>query len=467
MKNRSLKWNVFLYFILFSFSILIFLWLFQSLFLKYYYKTSKINELDKALNSINTSYTGDTNQLSENLEKYTYNLGICSEVYINGTISYTTNPFNRRCTNLNDIENKKTINDSKTTFVNNNEAKFQLEISNPKYNINSVIHGLRLADDVVVFSHTSIDPIDSTIKVLRKQFSMITVIIIIFAIILAYFISNKITKPILNLTKNSKELSKGNFNTSFDINTNIQELKDLSNSLNYTKDVLKKNDELRRDLMANVSHDLKTPLTMIKAYSEMVRDITYDDKEKRENDLNIIIDEVDRLNLLVNDILCLSKLESNIEELEYEEFNFSRLVKSIVNRFKIYILTEKYKFKVYCADNIVVKADKQKIEQVIYNLISNAVNYAGDQKNIYITVLNKETNIRVAISDTGKGIDKKELEDIWHKYYKTDKRHKRNFIGTGLGLSIVKNVLDLHNYKYGVVTKKNKGTTFYYNIKKM
>ena len=283
MKNRSLKWNVFLYFILFSFSILIFLWLFQSLFLKYYYKTSKINELDKALNSINTSYTGDTNQLSENLEKYTYNLGICSEVYINGTISYTTNPFNRRCTNLNDIENKKTINDSKTTFVNNNEAKFQLEISNPKYNINSVIHGLRLADDVVVFSHTSIDPIDSTIKVLRKQFSMITVIIIIFAIILAYFISNKITKPILNLTKNSKELSKGNFNTSFDINTNIQELKDLSNSLNYTQDVLKKNDELRRDLMANVSHDLKTPLTMIKAYSEMVRDITYDDKEKREN----------------------------------------------------------------------------------------------------------------------------------------------------------------------------------------
>ena len=295
---------------------------------------------------------------------------------------------------------------------------------------------------------------------------MITVIIIIFAIILAYYSSNKLTEPILYLTKNSKELSKGNFNTSFKIKTDIQELNDLSNSLNYTKDVLKKNDELRRDLMANVSHDLKTPLTMIKAYSEMIRDITYDDKEKTINDLNIIIDEVDRLNLLVNDILCLSKLESNIEELNYEELNFSRLVKSIVNRFKIFSLTEEYNFKVFCPDNIIVKVDKQKIEQVIYNLISNAVNYTDNKKNIYITILNYSNKIRIAVSDTGKGINPKDLKDIWHKYYKNDKHHKRNFIGTGLGLSIVKHVLDLHNCEYGVITKKNKGTTFYFNIKK-
>ena len=273
-------------------------------------------------------------------------------------------------------------------------------------------------------------------------------IIIVLAIFIAYFISNKLTVPIHNLTKNSKKMSLGNFNISFDIETDIEELKVLSETLDYTKNVLKKNDELRRDLMANVSHDLKTPLTMIKAYAEMVRDISYKNKQKRENDLNVIIDEVDRLNILVNDILNLSKLENNIESISYEEFDIGKVTNTIIERFKIYSLIEDYSFIIHIPSNIVINADKQKIEQVIYNLIGNAINYTGEKKKIYINIINHQEKIRVSISDIGKGINKKDLKNIWNKYYKADKNHRRHTIGTGLGLSIVKRILELHNYQY-------------------
>ena len=379
-------------------------------------------------------------------------------------VTYTTNPLNRGCLNIYNPTNKLNIQTEKNNFLNSDKEKFRLRIINEKLTNKTLVYGIKLDNETAIFVNTSIDPIDSTVTILKNQFSIITFIIIILAIFVAYFISNKLTVPIHNLTKKSKELSKGNFNITFDSKTDINELQVLSSTLDYTKNILKQNEELRRDLMANVSHDLKTPLTMIKAYAEMVKDISYKNKDKREHDLNVIIEEVDRLNLLVNDILNLSKLESNIESLNYEEFDLTKLINTIIERFKIYNLTEKYTFIVNTPKKAIIKADKQKIEQVIYNLIGNAINYTSDEKKIYINVYERNNQIRVSISDIGKGINKKDLKNIWDKYYKSDKNHRRNTIGTGLGLSIVKHIFQLHQYKYGVITKKNKGTTFYFFI---
>ena len=126
-------------------------------------------------------------------------------------------------------------------------------------------------------------------------------------------------------------------------------------------------------------------------------------------------------------------------------------------------MTQDYEFVFLSPSEVIIKADKQKMEQVIYNLISNAINYSSDSKKIYITILPRK-NIRVNISDTGPGIKKEDINKIWDKYYKAKKNHQRNTIGTGLGLSIVKNIFELHNYKYGVISKKNKGTTFFFEI---
>ena len=141
------------------------------------------------------------------------------------------------------------------------------------------------------------------------------------------------------------------------------------------------------------------------------------------------------------------------------------MINTIINRFKIFSITQEYKFVFLSPKKLNIKADKQKMEQVIYNLISNAINYSDDDKKIYITILPRK-NIRVNISDTGPGIKNEEIDKIWDKYYKALKNYKRNNIGTGLGLSIVKNIFEMHNYKYGVISKKDKGTTFYFEIKK-
>ena len=219
--------------------------------------------------------------------------------------------------------------------------------------------------------------------------------------------------------------------------------------------------------MANVSHDLKTPLTMIKAYAEMSVDLHSNNQEKQREDINTIIKETDRLTLLVNDILDLSKMESSIDTLEKEEFDIVELTKDILDRYKLYQETENYNFIFnHNKEIIIVFADKKKIEQVIYNLINNAINYTGEDNKVEVNIKENKDNILVEIKDTGKGIKEEDLPYIWDRYYKNKKKHKRNLIGTGLGLNIVKNILETHKFKYGVKTKKEKGTTFYFEISK-
>ena len=454
--------KVFIYFVLFAIFIFIFLWLFQIIFIKNFYENSKTKELMATVYHIKNDYLFNEEVFYQNLELNAYDKGICSEIFVDGIISYTTNPQNRTCINY--YKNPEIFN-LEQQFINDDKDNFNIKANNPINNTKIFIYGIRLDNNKVLFSNTCIEPIDSTVNILKKQLIIITIIIIIVACIVAYIVSNKLSKPIISLTKKSKELSNGNFNVDFNVNSNINEIDELAGSLNYTKDVLKKNEEIRRDLMANVSHDLKTPLTMIKAYAEMVRDLSFKDDIKRENDLNVIINEVDRLNILVNDILSLSKLESNIEDIQKEEFDIVRLISTIIHHFKIFSLTQDYEFIYHSPTKLIIKADKQKIEQVIYNLISNAINYSDDSKRIYITILNNK-NIRINISDTGLGIKEENIKHIWNKYYKANKNHKRNTIGTGLGLSIVKNILELHSYKYGVISKENKGTTFFFEIKK-
>ena len=228
---------------------------------------------------------------------------------------------------------------------------------------------------------------------------------------------------------------------------------------------LSKTENLRREFLANVSHDLKTPLTLIKANAEMVRDLNYNNKEKREKSLNTVTSEVDRLNLLVEDILDLSKMQSNADDLDLEEFNISEVIRTIVERFNV--LCERGGYSIECdLFDFNITADKKKIEQVIYNLITNAMNYTGDDRKVFIKMKDDDKKVKIEIIDTGAGINEEDLEHIWDKYYKADKKYKRVTYGTGLGLSIVKNILNLHNFEYGVESEKSKGTIFYFYAKK-
>ena len=334
---------------------------------------------------------------------------------------------------------------------------------NDEYETRAYLYGIKL-NSGYVFLYNTLEDLSVSNRILRNQLIYLTIIAIIFACFIAYFLSQKLTCPILDITKRAKKLGSGETITfpKYD----LEEVDELARVLEESGRDIEKNDELRRDLMANVSHDLKTPLTMIKAYAEMVRDMSYQNDEKRIMHCNIIMDEVDRLNLLVNDILALSKFEANAEEIKWESFDLVGEVKTIVNRYQIIKETEDYHIILNAPTKAMVKADKQKLNQVIYNLINNAINYTGKDKTVTINIKKEKDSYLVQIEDTGKGIKEEEIPFIWNKYYKNEKNHQRNVVGTGLGLSIVKTILERHQFKYGVESTKNKGTIFYFYVKK-
>lgn len=459
MKMNSLNVHIWKYFLLFSFITLSFLWVFQGLFLDSYYKYGKINDIKKVADVVKV-YQNSRN-FSTVVNAASLDRSVCVEVIDRyyGTL-YTSSFLGKGC-----FTGKEKNTKYKYDFISSQLDHRTYELINPEFNNETLVYAVKLNGGRYAFINTSVEPIDSTISLLRGQLVVITIIVLLLSFVLSYFISNLISSPIVKINNSAKRLAKGEFDVEFDIDSKISELNELSRTLNYTKDELSKTEELRRDLMANVSHDLKTPLTMIKAYAEMGRDLHKDNKKKREKDMDTIIEEVDRLTILVNDILDLSKMQSNIDNTELIDFNIVDLINDIINRYSVYSELEDYKF-IFNHDQevILIKADYKKMEQVIYNLINNAINYTGEDNTVIINVKVDDV-IRVEIIDSGKGIKEEDIPYIWDKYYKNSKKHKRNLIGTGLGLSIVKNILELHNYKYGVLSNEE-GTTFYFEIKK-
>lgn len=456
-KNSNISSKTLLYLVAFSVIILLFLWIVQIGFLKIFYEKYQINKINNMANQI-IDYKGD---LSNELENIAYRSDVCIELYTAGEIR-KYNILNRDC--ILSSKNEAVILIKSELYKNKNNNEF-ITIENPANNSKSLIYGLTLNDNAYVFLNTNLEDVNSTTSILMNQLIYITLIVILLAIIMSYFISRMLNKPILSITDKARDMAKGDFVLDNE-NYSIDEINELRNVLNYARSEIKNTDELRRDLMANVSHDLKTPLTMIKAYAEMARDINCDNKDKIKESLGIIISETDRLNILVNDILDLSKSESGEEKLNIEDYDLIEEIKNILKRYDIIKETENYRFEIDMPKIAVVSADINKINQVIYNLINNAINYTGKDLLIKIKVKENKNNYLVEIIDTGKGIDKEDINLIWTKYYKKEKNHKRNIIGTGLGLSIVKNILTDHNFEHGVDSKKNTGTKFFFKIKK-
>ena len=443
---------------IFAVLILIFLWIFQIVFLNTYYKLEKTQSLIASMSVLVKSY--DTNY-KETFDSYSINNDICIEVVKEGEDSYSSFYYNKKCLSMNSTAFKN----FKSDFISGKTTSKSAEIINPNFNNNTLVLAENLGNNTYIFISTSLVPLDSSVTILKSQFIVVAIIVLLIAIIISYFISRKLSNPIIKLNQAAKKIGKKEYDINLPLDDTPREIVELSETLNDAVRELESNDKLRTELMANVGHDLKTPLTMIKAYAYAIKDLNSDNKEKRETDLNIIIEEVDRLSLLVEDILELSKIEAGAYPMQMERFNISKMIKNILRRYDI-LEKEGYQFIFDCKKEAFVTGDVKRLEQVVYNLINNAVNYTGDDKKITIRQTNKKETVLIEVIDTGKGIDKKEIDLIWDKYYQINKNHKRNKFGTGLGLSIVKQILENHHCKYGVLSEKKKGTTFYFEIHK-
>lgn len=302
-----------------------------------------------------------------------------------------------------------------------------------------------------------------------SRVEIILVIIALSAVFVAFFISytlsKKLSSPLREISSTAKKLASGDYSVQF-TSAQYTEIATLSDSLNYMKDEMKKSDEFKKELLANTSHDLKTPLTMIKAYASMIKEISGDDKVKREKHLQVIIDEADRLTGLVNDILNTSKISSGLQDLNIKVFNLTDLIYSVINKFSYLQDTQGYSIMVDVDPNMYTSGDEEKLYQVVYNLVSNAINYTGEDKTVYVSLKYiPQTNlINFSVKDTGKGISEEELAHIWDRYYRSKDSHTRPVKGTGLGLNIVKFIMESHKFSYGVNSKDGDGSTFYVNF---
>ena len=458
MMKNSLKRKIWHYLIIFSLVIISFLWLFQVIFINKYYEYSKTKDIKRIANKLLTGYKSEN--IYNTLDEISYQENLCIEITSSNSTLY------RSSTTSNCLFSKGIL---KESFINSGSYEETYNLENPKFTNKSILESIKLDNNLYAFLSTSLEPIDSTAKILKEQLIIISILILSLSLLIGYFISKRLSKPIVDISRKANLIAKGKIKKEFTSDSDILEIEDLNNSLNEMMIELGKTEELEKDLLANVSHDLKTPLTMIKAYAEMVRDLTYNNKEKRDSNLNIIIEETDRLTLLVNDILALSKLQQSMDNLVLSEFDLIILIKNILKRFTIY--EEKYGYKIIFKHTnirkLIIKADQKKIEQVLYNLIINAINYTGDDMTVVINISKVNNLYKVEVIDSGKGIDKKDLDSIFDKYYKSEKKHKRNLYGTGLGLSIVKSIFILHNYEYDVDTKKEKGSSFYFYVSKV
>ena len=303
-------------------------------------------------------------------------------------------------------------------------------------------------------------PLSTTVQILQTQFLWILSILLVCAAVMVFYLYRHISSPLVNMNESAKQLAHGKYDVVFS-GEGYRETRELANTLNYASHELSRLDRLQKELIANISHDLRTPLTMIKGYSEVMRDIP---GENTAENIQVVIDETTRLSELVSDLLDLSKIQSGSRKVVFEEFDLTAAVEEIMRRYDAFTAHQGYRISFTADARVSVFADRGMILQVLYNLINNAINYTGDDLSVSVGQSVKNGRVRISVSDTGQGIAAEEIPQIWDRYYKVDKVHRRAMIGTGLGLSIVKGVLELHNATYGVESEVGKGSTFWFEL---
>ncbi len=476
--NLSVKWKVFSYMLLFIGILLTLLWLFQTVFLDEFYKEIKSNNIKSIAEKIEKSIN-DKN-ISETLEEISIKDDIrISILSSEGEVIYSA-PYIKNSL-IDKIDKASFERIYKQTYENNGvifkvfkSRDFKLDPFNSSYNFNEkyipkdkgspenmvytkIINGSKQ----IMIIESVITPVNATVETIRVQLLYISIILIALSLIIAFLISRKISSPISKINESAKRLANKDYSIEFS-GSGYLEIEELNDTLNIAAKELSKVEGLRREFISNVSHDLRTPLTMIAGYAEVMRDIP---GENTPENVQVIIEESKRLSNLVNDILDISQIESGNKSLNLKKINITESIESIKNRFSVLLKNEDYNISFNYKNSIYVLADDLKISQVIYNLINNAIEHTKEGK--IIEILQEENNgfVTISVIDKGEGIKEEDIPYIWDRYYKKSKNYKRERFGTGLGLSIVKGILEMHEAEYGVESKEGEGSRFWFKLK--
>ena len=463
-KTKKLQRKLLLYILLFVVGLLLFVWLFEITFLQSFYENTKINEI-KDLTPQIIEILDD-----ERMEIYLNSLArqndACILVIDQNADTFASNRAGCQLNNLsyNDIYYllvKASENGGSYTALDNDKLLiYEPFVGNlfmiDNDNVKSITYAQIIDSDTFVLIESAITPMVTTIKTIQTQIVFISIFVIIATLLLVSILSAKIVKPIEKIDQAAKDLANGRYQN--DMNASYREANDLNQTLAKAAAEIQKADQAKRDLISNVSHDLRTPLTMISGYGELMIDFP---EEKTDENIKIIIDETKRLTNLVNDLLDLSKLEDKKIKIVKQSFDLSSMIRQVYDSYQL--LDKQIDLTLECDDNVLVLGDEQRLQQVVHNFINNAINYSLG-KPIAINCKKSENFAIVSVVDHGVGISKQDLPYIWDRYYKVDKTHIRSSVGSGIGLAIAKEILELHDADYGVRSTEGQGSTFYFKL---
>jgi len=472
-KIRTLNKKIFFYLIGFCSIILVLIWFFQIIFLEDFYKSTKKAELEKYVMMIERNVS--TKKADEFWEERYELLG--GEEYIK---DYTIDIYVAEKDMFDENYVKLSLLDDTRPLILKNSWEYLIHLetrdrfferalgNGGKYSeiVENLIISTKIVkttDDfeIVMYISAELFPVTATVNTIKRELAVITSMMIIIAFVLSYFISRRLAEPIERINSQTKLIAMGKYDVTFHADE-FEEIKELSDTLNHMTKELSKVEKLRKDLIANVSHDLKTPLTLISGYAEAMRDLP---GENNFENAQVIIDEAGRLSLLVTDMLDLSKFETGNGTLNINKFNLTGSMKEVNARFSELVKKDGYTITFNHGEEVYVNADEVRIQQVFYNLMTNAINYTGKDKTIVINQIVENDYVRIEVIDTGRGITKENLDKIWERYYSTDEFHERGVTGTGIGLSIVRSIIESHSGKYGVISEPDKGSKFWFALK--
>ena len=329
----------------------------------------------------------------------------------------------------------------------------------------------------------SVESFKESIDISNKFYLWIGIVAILIATIIILIVTSRYTKPLLELADISKKMSELDFNAKYTGHHN-DEIGVLGNSMNdmseklekaiselksanieLQKDIEKKEeiDEMRKEFISNVSHELKTPIALIQGYAEGLQEGITENPEDMQYYCDVIIDEANKMNKMVKSLLTLNQLEFGDSHVNMERFDIVSMIHGVISSMKIQMQQKEVNIEFSCDRKIFVWADEFQIEEVITNYLSNALNHVDENKIIKVEIIEKNGIVRVAVFNTGKNIPNDELDNIWIKFYKVDKARTRAYGGNGIGLSIVKAIMDRHNKAFGVENKEN-GVAFWFEL---
>lgn len=424
--SKRLMWNIFIFLLGFCALLLTILWLFQTVFLDQMYKGIRKGEIKKAIILV------EENINSPSLEQILIELAEEQEIIVTPLHDFVppVKPGPRDTPPM-----REAITETRSYLTSDGRV-------------------------VSLVFYAIISPVTATISTIKIQLYYVTIIMLVLSVALALIIAGMVARPIESLNSSAKKLAEGIYDIRFS-GGGYKEINELSDTLNHAALELSKVEKLRRELMANISHDLRTPLALIYGYAEIMHDFP---DEINPEQTKLIMDETERLASLVNDILHVSRLESGAMELNSSIYNFTESMGRSIDRLTKLVGKEGYSFIFEHDEDVFVKADEIKMTQVFYNLLINAIHYSTDDLQIIVRQISSDTSVKIEVEDHGEGINEEDIPYIWDRYYKAGEKHKRAITGTGLGLSIVKKIVELHGGSCGVESKPGAGSIFWFKI---